>query len=372
MEHFSGRRLRAMILPLFVEQLLVMVVGLTDTLMVSHVGEAAVSGVALVNQFNIIFLYLFLALASGGAVVISQYIGRRENEQAGRTASQLLALSIVVSLGLTGFVLAGGQMLLSLLFGRVEPDVMAACSRYLQITACGYPAMAVYYAGAAICRSLGKTSITMYITAIACVLNAVGDFLGVFVLRAGVAGVAWPFVTAWMISALLITVVCFGKGQAVAYRIRWIFAWNGVLMRRILSIAIPNGIESGVFQLVKVALTSMAALFGTYQIAANGVAQSIWSLAALAGVYHSHRPMRGSKRFGGGCLLFSQTGKIYAGFFYRLEYPYPCDYALCIGFLRISTGDQETGPVAGLDSQCIQCGCLSLFRRVQQWPAGGR
>lgn len=306
MEHFSGRRLRAMILPLFVEQLLVMVVGLTDTLMVSHAGEAAVSGVALVNQFNIIFLYLFLALASGGAVVISQYIGRRENEQAGRTASQLLALSIVVSLGLTGFVLAGGQMLLSLLFGRVEPDVMAACSRYLQITACGYPAMAVYYAGAAICRSLGKTSITMYITAIACVLNAVGDFLGVFLLRAGVAGVAWPFVTAWMISALLITVVCFGKGQAVAYRIRWIFAWNSVLMRRILSIAIPNGIER------------------------------------------------------------------YAGFFYRLEYPYPCDYALCIGFLRISTGDKETGPAVGLDSQCIQCGRLSIFRRVQQWPAGGR
>ncbi len=146
MERFSGRRLWAMILPLFVEQLLVMVVGLTDMLMVSHAGEAAVSGVALVNQFNIIFLYLFLALASGGAVVISQYIGRRENEQAGRTASQLLALSIVVSLGLTGFVLAAGQMLLSLLFGRVEPDVMAACSRYLQITACGYPAMAVYYA----------------------------------------------------------------------------------------------------------------------------------------------------------------------------------------------------------------------------------
>ena len=284
MERFSGRRLRAMMLPLFVEQLLVMLVGLTDTLMVSHAGEAAVSGVALVNQFNIIFLYLFLALASGGAVVISQYIGRKENEQAGRTASQLLLLSIVISLAVTGLVLSSAERLLSLLFGRVEPEVMAACVRYLQITACGYPAIAVYYAGAAICRSLGKNSITMYITALACVLNAVGDFLGIFVLQAGVAGVAWPFVLAWGVSAVLITLVCFGKAQAVTYRISWILAWNGALMRRILSIAIPNGIESGVFQLVKVALTSMAALFGTYQIAANGVAQSIWSLAALAGV----------------------------------------------------------------------------------------
>ena len=284
MERFSGRRLRAMILPLFVEQLLVMLVGLTDTLMVSHAGEAAVSGVSLVNQFNIIFLYLFLALASGGAVVISQYIGCREHGQAGRTASQLLLLISLISLLITAVILASAESLLSLLFGRVEPEVMAACVRYLQITVCGYPVMAVYYAGAAICRSLGKTSITMYITAIACVLNAVGDFLGVFVLQAGVAGVAWPFVLAWGVSAVLITVACFSKTQAVAYRTCWIFAWNGALMRRILSIAIPNGIESGVFQLVKVALTSMAALFGTYQIAANGVAQSIWSLAALAGV----------------------------------------------------------------------------------------
>ena len=284
MERFSGRRLWAMMLPLFVEQLLVMLVGITDTLMVSYAGETAVSGVALVNQFNIIFLYLFLALAAGGAVVISQYIGRREQAQAGKTASQLLLLSTVISFGISFLVLAGGRWLLALLFGRVEPAVMDACVRYLQITACGYPAIAIYYAGAAICRSLGKTSITMYITASACVLNAVGDFLGVFVLQAGVAGVAWPFVFAWVFSALLVTAVCFRKEQAVAYRTGWIFGWNGVLLRRILSIAIPNGIESGVFQLVKVALTSMAALFGTYQIAANGVAQSIWSLAALAGV----------------------------------------------------------------------------------------
>lgn len=55
-------------------------------------------------------------------------------------------------------------------------------------------------------------------------------------------------------------------------------------MRKILRIAVPNGLENGVFQLVKVALSSIVALFGTYQIAANGVAQSIWSLAALAGV----------------------------------------------------------------------------------------
>lgn len=281
---FSGRTLRAMMLPLFAEQLLVMLVGIVDTLAISYAGETAVSGVSLVNQFNIIFIYLFLALASGGAVVISQYIGRRENESAGETASQLLTFSAIFSLGVAALVLAGKDMLLSLLFGRVEPEVMEACVTYLEISAYSYPALAIYNAGAALQRSMGKTLITMYISVLANVINMAGDFIGVFVLDAGVAGVAYPSLLARLFSAVAVTLLCFEQKNEVFYRWIFVLRWNASLMRRILSIAVPNGIENGVFQLVKVALTSMVALFGTYQIAANGVAQSIWSLAALAGV----------------------------------------------------------------------------------------
>lgn len=176
---FSNENLKAMIVPLFLEQLLVMLVGMADTLIVSYAGEAAVSGVSLVNQFNTIFIYLFTALASGGAVVISQYIGKRAAES---------------------------------------------------------------------------------------------------------AGVAYPSLIARMFSAAVITWLCLRKNQEVVYQWKWIAHLNRSLMRRILNIAIPNGFENGVFQLVKVALSSIVALFGTYQIAANGVAQSIWSMAALTGV----------------------------------------------------------------------------------------
>lgn len=273
-----------MIVPLFFEQLLVMLVGLADTLVVSYAGEAAVSGVSLVNQFNTIFIYLFTALASGGAVVISQYIGRRTMEAAGEAASQLLLFSVIFSTVVAILVLLRNEGMLRLMFGSVEADVMQACVTYLRISAYSYPALAVYNAGAALFRSMGKTNVTMYLSVISNIINVIGNLIGVFVLHAGVAGVAWPSLIARAFSAVAITVLCFRREDEVFYTCRWIFRWNKTLMQNILKIAIPNGLENGVFQLVKVALSSIVALFGTYQIAANGVAQSIWSLAALAGV----------------------------------------------------------------------------------------
>lgn len=283
-ELFSNKALKAMIVPLFLEQLLVMLVGMADTLIVSYAGEAAVSGVSLVNQFNTIFIYLFTALASGGAIIISQYIGRKNYHAAGESASQLLLFSTLFSLVTGILVLMGNEAILRLMFGKVEDSVMGACITYLRISAYSYPALAIYNSGAAVYRSLGKTSVTMYLSAASNIINVIGNIIGVFVLDAGVAGVAYPSLIARSFSAVVITVLCFRKKNEVVYNRRWIFRWNGGLMKQILKVAIPNGMENGIFQLVKVALSSIVALFGTYQIAANGVAQSIWSMAALAGV----------------------------------------------------------------------------------------
>ena len=162
MELFSNKALKEMIVPLFLEQLLIMLVGLADTLVVSYAGEAAVSGVSLVNQSNTIFIYLFTALASGGAVVISQYIGRKAMDAAGESASQLLLFSVIFSALVSALVLIGNEGMLRLMFGKVESDVMQACITYLRISAYSYPALAVYNACAALYSSVGKTSVTMY------------------------------------------------------------------------------------------------------------------------------------------------------------------------------------------------------------------
>lgn len=281
---FTNRDLKNLIIPLFLEQLLLLLVGIADTFIISFAGEAAVSGVSLVNAFNTIFIYLFTALASGGAVVISQYIGRKNFDTASEASSQLLTSSTLFSLIVATVVLIFNESLMRLMFGQVDPEVMASCVIYLRISAYSYPALAIYSAGAALYRSIGKTSTTMYISIAANVLNIIGNIIGVFVLKAGVAGVAYPSLIARMFSAVAVTILCFSHKNTVQYHKRWIMKWNGDLLRRILKIAIPNGVESGIFQLVKVALSSVVALFGTYQIAANGIAHSIWGLSALISV----------------------------------------------------------------------------------------
>ena len=280
---FSNRALKVMLIPLFMEQLLGVLVGVADTFMVSYAGEAAVSGVSLVNMFNTVFLFLFSALAAGGSVVVSQYIGSREKEKSSLSAGQLVMISVLFSLVLMAVILLLNRRLLGLLFGEVEADVMEACVTYLRISAYSYPAIAVYNAGAAIYRSMGKTNVTMYLSLAANGINVVGNAIGVFLLHAGVAGVAYPSLISRSFSGAVIIILCFKKSNEVYLVWRKILCWKGNMIRKILGIAVPNGIENGLFQMIKVALSSITALFGTVQIAANGVAQSFWSVAALMG-----------------------------------------------------------------------------------------
>lgn len=159
---FSNKDLRNLIFPLFIEQFLLMFVGIADTFVVSFSSEADVSGVSLVTSFNTVMIFLFMALSAGGAVIISQYIGCDDKKMASRAAGQLLTISCLISATLTILILCFRKPLLRLLFGQIEPDVMAACESYLFITTLSLPALAVYDAGAALCRSIGKTNVTMY------------------------------------------------------------------------------------------------------------------------------------------------------------------------------------------------------------------
>ena len=280
---FSNQDLKQLIIPLFVEQMLAMLVGIADTLMVSYAGEAAVSGVSLVNMLNTFFIFLFTALASGGAVVVSQYIGSRDGANSNLAAGQLYTLAFLFSLVCMAATLVWNRPLLGLLFGQVEPDVMEASAIYLRISAYSYPFLALYNAGAALYRCMSKTKVTMQISLVMNAINVAGNAIGIFVLHAGVAGVAWPSTISRAFAAVAMTALCFSQKNQVRLLWKDLLTWNSSMVRRLLRIAVPNSIENGLFQLAKVALSSITAMFGTVQIAANAVANNLDGLGVLAG-----------------------------------------------------------------------------------------
>lgn len=272
---FSNIDLKQLILPLIVEQVLVMMVGMVGTVMVSHAGEAAMSGVSLSDMINNVFQYVFSALATGGTIVVSQYIGSGDLEKGKRSAGQLVMITTLLSLCFLGAVVIGDRALLGLLFGRVEAGVMEAARTYLRITAFSYPFMAAYNAQAALFRAMGQSKVNMRVSLGMNVVNVLCNALGVFVLEAGVVGVACSALIARASAACVLLVLLRDKKYAVSIGIRDVLGWDGAMLRRILSIAVPSGVESGLFQVCRVALTSIIATFGTAQIAANGVAVSI-------------------------------------------------------------------------------------------------
>ena len=273
---FSNLDLKKLIIPLIFEQVLVMMVGMVGTMMVSYAGEADMSGVSLSDMINNVFQYVFSALATGGTIVVSQYIGSGDMEKGRKSASQLVMITTLVSTLFLGGILIGNRPLLSLLFGKIEADVMDAALVYLIITAFSYPFMAAYNAFAALFRAMGHSKINMKVSLLMNVINVVCNFIGVFLLGGGAAAVGISALIARASSAIILGVMLLDrKKYSISISIREVFSWNGELLKKIMGIAIPSGVESGLFQVCRVALTSIIATFGTAQIAANGVAVSI-------------------------------------------------------------------------------------------------
>ncbi|MBQ2691900.1 MAG: MATE family efflux transporter [Clostridia bacterium] len=272
---FSNTDLRKLIVPIIIEQVLVMMVGMVGTMMVSYSGEAAMSGVSLSEMINGIFQYVFSALAAGGTIVVSQYIGSRDMNKAQKSSNQLVMVATLIALIFMGGVLIGNRPLLSLLFGRIEADVMDAALTYLIITAFSYPFVAAYNAFSALFRAMGHSKINMKVSLMMNIINVLCNYIGVFRMGGGAEAVGISVLISRVFAAAVLFVLLLNKKYEISLSPKNIFTWDMDLIKRILGIAIPNGVETGAFQVSRVALTSIIATFGTAQIAANGVAVSL-------------------------------------------------------------------------------------------------
>ena len=278
---FSQMALLVLLGPLLVEQLLSVTVGMADTMMVSTCGEAAISGVSLVDMINNLIIVLFGALATGGAVVVSQYLGAREQRQAQDSSAQLILLSALLGAGVGVLSLVFARGLLRTVYGSIAPEVLDAGVRYLRVTALSYPALALYNAGAALFRSMGNSRISMQISVLMNLVNILGNAVCIFVLGMGVEGVAWPSVISRTLAAGLILRRCYRPGQAL--QVPRTLRLDSRLARRILAIGIPSAFENSLFQAGRVLVVSMISTFGTVQIAANAVANNLDGMGCIPG-----------------------------------------------------------------------------------------
>lgn len=280
---FTRTQLIKLLAPLIVEQILTVLVGMADVVMVAAVGEAAVSGVSLVDSISILIIQIMGAMATGGAVVCSQYLGKRQVRDAGTAAGQLVFVTLAISLGVTAVALAGNRHLLSAIFGQVEREVMDNAQTYFLITAMSYPFIGLYNACAALFRSMGNAKVSMFTSLVMNGINITGNAVCVFGLKMGVAGVAYPTLVSRMTAAVLIFVLLQNRHNEIRISGLKALKPHSGMIRTILSVGIPGGLENGMFQFGKIFLQSLVSSLGTASIASYAVACNLVTLLYLPG-----------------------------------------------------------------------------------------
>ncbi|MBQ8955131.1 MAG: MATE family efflux transporter [Clostridia bacterium] len=280
---FTNRSLAALIGPLLIEQALAVMIGMVDTMMVSSLGEAAVSSVSLVDNVNLLLIQIFSALAAGGAVVASQYVGSRDQESACASGNQLYRLAFVASLAIALPSLIFNRPILTGVFGRLEEDVLRGAMTYYTLSALSYPFLALYNSGAALFRAMGNSRVSMYASLVMNLVNVAGNALLIYGFRLGVAGAGISTLFARALGALYLTIRLHSPKNLIHVEKVWLPAFKRELVGRILKIGVPNGLENGMFQIGKLVVMNLIASLGTMAIAANAVVSSMASVATLPG-----------------------------------------------------------------------------------------
>ncbi len=281
---FTNRALAALILPLIVEQFLAVLVGMADSVMVASVGEAAVSGVSLVDNIMVLFTNLFAALATGGAVIAGQYLGQKNGKLASRAATQLIWFTTILAVVIMAVIYCGKWFVLHVVFGQIDADVMGHADTYLMIVTASIPFIALYNAGAAIFRAMGNSKVSMQVAMIMNAVNVAGNAILIYGFRRGTEGVAIPTLVSRITAAVLILFMLSRRENVIRIEKTFRFRPDWTMVKRILGIGIPNGLENSMFQLGKIIVLSLVSTFGTYAIAANAVCNAVANFQVLPGM----------------------------------------------------------------------------------------
>ena len=280
---YTNKALLYLFIPLLIEYALEFFVGLADSIMVASLGEAAISGVSLVDFLVQLLIFSFSALATGGAVVAGQYLGDKQIDKAQDSATQLVWFSTILSTVLMILVILLRQILIGALFGQIEAEVWHNADMYLYIGALSIPFIAIYTAGAAIFRTTNNATLPMKVLVICDVLNVVGNAICIYYLGWDVRGVAIPTLISRVLSALLILHFVVNENYKLHIKRTFKHKFDFNILKKVLQVGIPYGVENGLFQLGRVLVLSLVSTFGTMAIAANSVGYAIGIFSVLPG-----------------------------------------------------------------------------------------
>ncbi len=281
---FSNADLCKLIVPLIIDQFLQAFVGLADSIMVASVGEAAVSGVSLIDTIMVLILNIFTALATGGAVIAGQFLGKKRDEMACKSTNQLISFTLKASLVVMLLCYLGRNFITHVVFGKIEADVMYNCNVYMMIVFASIPMTALYNAGAAIYRAMGNSAVAMKISMLMNAINLGGNALLIFVFHRGVEGVAIPTLVSRTVACVIMMFLMNNQKHTLHLYHPFSFKTDWGLLKKILYIGVPNGLENSMFQLGKILVLSIVTGFGTASIAANAVSNNVATFAVLPGM----------------------------------------------------------------------------------------
>lgn len=278
---FDRKFLIKLVMPLIIEQILAVSVGMADMIMVSGTGETAVSGVSLVNTISNLLIYVFTALATGGAVVAAQAVGAKRKDMANVVSNQLVLICFAVSLVITTVCLLLNRQILGLIYGSVEPEVMEQAVLYFYITSFSFPFISVYYGATALFRSMGNSKLSLYVSGTMNVLNIIGNAIFVFGFNMGIAGVGYATLISRAVAGIVVIMML--RNQSLDLHIdKYLrLGWDWNIQKKILALGIPSGIDSAMFQIGKLFTQALIVSFGTASIAANATASTIELLATI-------------------------------------------------------------------------------------------
>ena len=280
---FDNRYLANLIIPLLIETLFSVTIGMMDTIMVARVGEHAVSGVSLVDSVSNLFVFLFSAFATGGAVVASQYLGKKDQKNSCFAAKQLIYLSFFFSTAVSIIMLIFRTFTLDVIYGDIEASVMGSALDYFTPILISFPFLALLNSANAIFRAMGKSRITMIVSIIMNAINISGNAFFIYVCGMGTFGAGLASLISRIVACVFMLYKVTRKEETIHAENLLRFDISLGMIGRVLKIALPSGIENCIFHIGKILISSTIASFGTASIAANAVFSALSTFANIPG-----------------------------------------------------------------------------------------